>query len=143
MAPSLNLEGSVTLTAAGRKHKGDRAEREVLTYLRDHLGAHLVRARLEGQNDHGDITGLPDCAIQVKWFDDFTRASREGLDGALEQKANAGLMWAAAFVRRRGGRYVVVMTPEDFVSIYREAVLRRDPVRELTRESEALGLYEL
>ena len=111
------------LTASGRKQKGDRAEREVLALLRDVLGDHLVRARLEGSNDHGDIAGLPQCAVQVKNYADVARAVREGLQGAAEQKANAGLPWGAAFVRRPRGRYVVCMDAEDWLSMFREAVI--------------------
>lgn len=112
----------MSLTHAGRKHKGDRAEREVLEFLRDHLGDHLVRSRLEGSNDHGDIAGLPAMAVQVKNYADITRAVREGLEGAAQQKRNADLLWGCAFVRRRGGRYVVCMDAEDWISLYREAV---------------------
>lgn len=113
------------LTAAGRKRKGDLAEREVLEFLRTQLGDHLVRARLEGLNDHGDIAGVPYCAVQVKNYADTTRAIREGLAGVYEQQRNAGLSWGCVFVRRRGGRYMVVMSPESWVSMYRDAVLDR------------------
>lgn len=112
----------MTLTATGRRAKGDRAEREVLALLRDDLGDHLVRARLEGVNDHGDIAGVGCCAIQVKNYADISRAMREGVAGAAVQKANAGLQWGAAFVRRPGGVYVVCMDTEDWISMYREAV---------------------
>ena|SRR5215469_8054783 len=111
------------ITAVGRKRKGDAAELEVLRLLRDELGDQLVRARLEGVNDHGDITGLA-CAVQVKNYADIARAIREGLAGVAVQKANAGLMWGAVFVRRRGGKFFVAMDASDWVSLYREAVLR-------------------
>jgi hypothetical protein len=113
---------AVTLTAAGRKRKGDKAERETLELLRDHLGEHLTRNRLEGANDHGDIT-LPHCAVQVKSYADIARAIREGLEGMRDQKVNANVPWGSVFVRRRGGRYMVVMDAEDWISMYREAVL--------------------
>jgi len=112
------------ITAAGRKRKGDAAELEVLRLLRDELGDQLVRARLEGVNDHGDITGLAECAVQVKNYADTARAIREGLAGVAQQKTNAGLMWGAVFVRRRGGKFFVAMDASDWVSLYREAVLR-------------------
>lgn len=114
----------MTVGLSGRKAKGDRAEREVLEFLRDHLGDHLVRARLEGSNDHGDITGLESVAVQVKNYDDIVSAIRDGLNGSRIQKANAGLPWGCAFIRRRGGRYMVVMEAEDWVSMYREAILK-------------------
>lgn len=123
----------MTLTAAGRRLKGDRAEREVLTFLRDQLGEHLTRARGEGNNDHGDIAGLPSCVVQVKNYADPLRAIRDGLDGARAQRDNAGLLWGAAFIRRRGGAYMVVMDPSDWVSMYREAVLARAVVAAIER----------
>lgn len=103
-----------------QQRKGDKAEREVLNFLRDHLGDHLTRNRLAGLEDRGDIGGVADCAIQVKSYADISRAMREGLVGAAEQKARAGVQWGAVFVRRPGGRYVVCMSPEDWVSMYRE-----------------------
>lgn len=114
----------MTLTAVGRKRKGDRAEREVLALLRETLGDHITRTRLEGANDHGDFAGLPDCAVQCKSWANIAAAITAGLKGAAEQKANAGLQWGCAWVRRRGGRYVVVMDADDWLSMYREAVLR-------------------
>ena len=112
----------MTLSARGRKQKGDRAEREVLSFLRDHLGDHVVRARTEGENDHGDVAGLRDMVVQVKSYVDLARSLREGLAKAAEQKQNAGVLWGCAFLRRPGGRYAVCMSAEDFVSLYREAI---------------------
>lgn len=109
-------------TAAGRRAKGDRAEREVVTFLRDQLGEHIVRARLEGANDHGDVVGLPSCVVQVKNYADLSRAMREGLEGAAAQKENAGALWGAAFVRRPRGLYVVCMDAHDWVSMYRASM---------------------
>jgi len=118
-------EGRVTLTAAGRKRKGDLAEREVLQLLRTLLGEHLVRCRLEGDNDHGDISGLTECALQVKSYADITRAVREGLAGVAKQKQNAGVDWGCVWIRRRGGKYFVAMDAVDWVSMYRAAIERR------------------
>lgn len=109
----------------GRRQKGANGEREVLTFLRDRLGDHLVRARGEGDNDHGDITGLPELTIQCKNWADVVAAVNEGLKGAAEQKANAGTLWGCAWIRRRGGRWFVAVDPEDFVSMYREATVGR------------------
>lgn len=115
------------LTAAGAKRKGDQAEREVLAFLRDHLGDHLVRARLEGTNDHGDVSGMPGMTVQVKSYADTARAVSDGMADVAVQKVNAKTQWGCVFVRRRGGSYVVCMTPEDFISLYREATIdRRD-----------------
>lgn len=109
------------LGAKARRQKGDRAEREALQLLRDLLGDHLVRARGEGDNDHGDIP-LPRCVVQIKNYVDVARAVRDGLVDAEQQKQNAGVMWGAALIRRRGGRWFMAMSIEDWVSMYREAL---------------------
>lgn len=106
----------------GRKLKGDKAEREVLAFLRDHLGDHLTRPRLEGVNDHGDVAGTPMLVNQVKSYVDIRAAINDALAELPHQKAAAGALWGAGWIRRRGGRFLVVMDPEDFVSLYREAI---------------------
>src|SRR5262249_33109590 len=118
---------TVTISLRGRRRKGADAEREVVQFLRDHLGDHIVRSRAGASDDHGDLAGLEDMVVQVKDWVDTLAAIREGLRGAAEQKQNAGTMWAAVFVRRRGGRYFVCMSPEDWVSLYREAVFGLRP----------------
>lgn len=100
--------------------KGDRAEREVQKLIREHTGCEAPRLRLTGQ-DVGDLR-LPDCVIQVKSYADMVRAVREGLEDCTEQQSRAGLPFGATFVRRPGGRYIVVMTPDQFFSMWREAV---------------------
>lgn len=114
----------MALSQAGRRRKGADAEREVVQFLRDHLGDHIVRTRAGAGDDRGDLAGLPDMVVQVKSYVDIARALRVGLADALVQKENAGVPWGCAFLRRRGGQYVVCMSAEDFVSLYREATLR-------------------
>lgn len=110
------------ISAAGRKRKGDQAEREVLAVLREQLGGGLVRPRLEGDADKGDIAGLELCAVQIKSYADILRAIREGLEDAAHNKANANKLCGAAFIRRRGGNYLVAMTLDDWIALYREAI---------------------
>ena len=112
----------MSISHAGRRNKGNAAEREVLTLLRDSLGDHIVRTRLEGEQDRGDIS-LPEMTLQVKNYSDVVRAVREGLDGASEQRARNGHQWGAAVIRRRGGRYFVAMEFDDWLSLYREATI--------------------
>ena len=52
---------------------------------------------------------------------DLNRALREKVDACGDQQARAGTTFGCSFLRRRGGRYVVVMTPEQFATFYREA----------------------
>jgi hypothetical protein len=104
------------------KDKGDRAELEVQGWLRDHLGVPARRALGAGRlDDVGDIHGVPDTAIQVANWSDLNRAIREKLPELERQQANAGATFAAMFCRRRGGSYVVVLTPEQWATYWRES----------------------
>jgi hypothetical protein len=107
------------------KAKGDRAEREVEHLLADLLGAPLrIRRKLGAgrADDAGDIDGLPDVVVQVKSYVDIARAVREALDELPRQTAHAGASIGVGFIRRPGGRYLVVMEPETFAYLYREAI---------------------
>jgi Holliday junction resolvase len=104
------------------KRKGDTAEREVCTLLNDHLGVPARRAFGAGRTlDEGDIVGVPRTSIQVCARADLDRAVREKLPELERQRLNARADFAALFVRRRGGSYVVVMTPEQWFALWREA----------------------
>jgi hypothetical protein len=73
------------------------------------------------QDDVGDIHGVPNTVIQVANYQDLARAVREKLPTLEQQQQNAGADFGALFCRRRGGSFVVVMTPEQFFALWREA----------------------
>jgi hypothetical protein len=105
------------------RRKGDRAELEVQALLRDHLGVPARRALGAGRKDDiGDIHGVPDTVVQVANYTDITRAIREKLPETERQRLVAGVPFAATFVRRVGGAYVVVQTVEQWCALYREAM---------------------
>jgi hypothetical protein len=105
-----------------QKQKGDRAELEVQALLRDHLGVPARRALGAGRlDDVGDISGVPNTVIQVANYADLTRAIRDKLPELVRQQATADADFAAMFCRRKGGAYVVVMTPGQFYALWREA----------------------
>lgn len=105
------------------KRKGDRAELEVQGLIRDLLGYPARRALGAGRKDDiGDIHGVPDTVIQVAAWADLDRAVREKLPDLERQQGRAGCTFAGLFVRRRGGRYVVVMTAEQWAAMLREAL---------------------
>lgn len=105
-----------------QKRRGDRAELEVQGILRDLLGVPARRKLGAGRKDDvGDVDGVPDTVIQVANYSDIARAVREKLPQCAEQQARAGATFGATFIRRRGGSYVVVMTPEQFATFWREA----------------------
>ncbi len=105
------------------KAKGDRGEREVAAILSDELGFTIKRALGAGrQEDVGDIFGIPDTCIQVVAYKDIARAIREKLPEVEQQRQRAGATYSAVFARRRGGEWVVVMTPSMFCSLIRETL---------------------
>ena len=116
--------------ANSSKAKGDRAELEVQGLLRDLLGVAARRALGAGRKDDiGDITGVPDTVIQVVNWKDVAKAVREKpLECEEQRQRSRAYEWedtpcalAATFVRLRGGEYRVVMTPEQWATLWREA----------------------
>jgi hypothetical protein len=104
------------------KRKGDRAELEVQGWFREHLGVPARRALGAGRKDDcGDVSGVPGTCIQVANYASLDRAVREKLPDLERQRVNAGAEFAAMFCRRRGGSFVVVMTPAQFAALWREA----------------------
>lgn len=105
------------------KRKGDSAELEVQGMLRENLGVNARRALGAGRKDDvGDIDGVPDTVVQVANWADLDRAVRTKLPDVDRQRSNAGATHGALFCRRRGGTYVVVMTPEMWFALMREVL---------------------
>lgn len=105
------------------KRKGDKAELEVQAMLRDHLGVPARRALGAGRKDDmGDITGVPFTVIQVANWKNLGQAIRHKPLEVEQQRHNARMPFAATFIRLTGGEYRVVMTPEQYFTIWREAI---------------------
>ena len=97
------------------KRKGDRAELEAASLIADLTGFPVRRKLGAGrQDDKGDLDGVPDHVIQVAAWSDVTAAVSQKPDGAERQRMNAGAGYAATFVRIRGGKWRVVLTPEQW-----------------------------
>jgi len=104
------------------KIRGDKAEREVAALLADLLGVPARRQLGAGRaDDIGDIDGVPNCAIQVANWSNVGAAVSQKPAECERQAVNAGVDFGATFVRIRGGRYVVALTPEQWATYYREA----------------------
>jgi hypothetical protein len=109
----------VTNTA---KAKGDRAELEVQALLRDLLGVPARRKLGAGRRDDmGDLDGVPDTCIAVANYKDIARALREKVDPCVTQQERAGATFGATFIRRPGGRYLVVQTPTQWSQLWLRA----------------------
>ena len=104
------------------KRRGDRAELEVQAMLQDHLGVPARRALGAGRKDDmGDITGVPDTCISVVNWQNVAAAVREKPAECEVQRERKGCTFAGTFVRLRGGEFRVVMTPEQWFALWREA----------------------
>lgn len=104
------------------KAKGDRAERDVQGMLREHLGVPARRALGAGRlDDVGDIHGVPQTVIQVADWRDVARAFKLKPLEAERQREQADVPFAATFLKLFGGEWRVVMTPEQFYALWREA----------------------
>jgi hypothetical protein len=106
------------------KRKGDSAEREAATLINQLLGVPARRKLGAGRlDDCGDIDGVPDTTVQV-----VSRSTDVVAVGVVrkpleveEQARHAGTTFAATFVRIRGGKWRVVLTPEQWATYWREA----------------------
>ena len=105
------------------KLKGDRAERELAALIADHLGVPARRLRGAGRKDDvGDVEvpGWPLVIQSANWADTAAAARVKPVQ-VESQRRNAGARWAASFVRFRGGAWRVVLTPEQFFELARDA----------------------
>jgi hypothetical protein len=105
------------------KAKGDQAERDAATLLAELLGYPVRRKLGAGRlDDVGDLDGVPDTVVQVAWWPgDTLRAVRAKPLEAELQRERAGAVFAATMVRMNGGVWRVVLTPEQFATLHREA----------------------
>jgi hypothetical protein len=104
------------------KSKGDRSELEAARLLAELTGWPVRRKLGAGRlDDTGDLDGVPETTIQVKAYRDIQRAIRECLAELPAQQANAGTTFAMGMIRRPGGRWLVAMTPEQAMTLLREA----------------------
>jgi hypothetical protein len=106
-----------------QKAKGDRSEIEAAALLTDLLGYPVRRKLGAGRlDDTGDLDGLPGLVVQVANWADVRAAVRAKPLGAEVQRQHAGATFGVAMVRFRGGQWRMVMLPEQFAALYREAL---------------------
>lgn len=106
------------------KRKGDAAEREAAQLLHDLLGVPARRKLGAGRtDDEGDLDGIPATTVQV-----CSRATDVVNVGVVrkpveadQQARNAGTPFAVTMLRVRGGTWRMVMTPEAWAAMWREA----------------------
>jgi hypothetical protein len=106
------------------KRKGDHAELEAARLIHDLLGVPARRKLGAGRlDDCGDIDGVPDTTVQVvSRGTDVVAVGVVRKPLEVEQQArHAGTTYAATFLRVRGGTWRVVLTPEQWCTLWREA----------------------
>lgn len=104
------------------KRKGDEAEREAARIIHDLTGYPSRRKLGAGRlDDVGDIDGVPDTVIQVASYRDLSLALNRKLPACVRQQENAGATFGATFLKRPGGDWIVVLTPEQWATYAREA----------------------
>ena len=105
------------------KAKGDRGERDAAALLAELLGYPVKRALGAGRaEDTGDLFGVPQTVVQVADWSNALAAVRHKPIGAESQRENANATFAASMIRLRGGVWRVVLTPEQFATLLREAL---------------------
>ena len=98
------------------KEKGARSEREAAELLTRLSGYSCRRALGAGRHDDvGDIDGLP-AVVQVTDRTELSAALAK-LPDVKVQKTNANRRWGVLMVRRRGGKYIMVMEPDEWVTM--------------------------
>lgn len=108
--------------------KGNKFEREVAAYLRDHLGVPVVhRLRNGGIADRGDIQLGSTVTLELKCYpSDPLRGIREGLAELPHEQAMAGTPHGAVISKRPGksdpADSLVVMRLGDALELFREAL---------------------
>ena len=98
------------------KRKGDKAENEAAAMLTELTGKPCRRMLGAGRSDDvGDIDGLDSVAIQVANWADTAAAAIQKPRGAQQQALNAAKPLAMTLVRFKGGKWRVVLTPEQWL----------------------------
>jgi hypothetical protein len=111
------------------KRKGDDAERQATDVL-ESVGLTARRRYGAGVTDDlGDLTIGAHVVVQVRNWDDFGRACIDSSVAAERQAVNAGVALGVGMARRRGGRFVITMTPATFAWLVHAAGLT-DPDRQ-------------
>lgn len=108
--------------ANAKKEKGAKAERDAAALINELTGWPARRKLGSGRlDDEGDIDGVFDTTIQVVNYKDIARALREKVPASEVQQQRAGTSFGCTFVRKPGGGFYVVMSPEQWATYARES----------------------
>ena len=97
------------------KRKGDKAERDLAALLTQRLGTPIRRMLGAGrQDDIGDLDGLPNCATQVKHWQNITAAITTGIAQMQQQQINKNAPDGVLFIKHRKHGWLAVTTLEQW-----------------------------
>lgn len=80
--------------------KGPLTEKQVVEYLRTHGFPNAERRVMGGNNDRGDVAGIPGWTLEVK--NTMATELAQGVDEAAKESENAGTTRFAFIKKRRG-----------------------------------------
>jgi hypothetical protein len=98
------------------RRKGDRAEREAVELLAK-LGLSARHRYGAGMRRRGNLIIGTAFVAQVRNLADDGGACAESAIDAKRQATTAGVAYSVGMARRRGGRWVVTMTPDTFAAL--------------------------
>jgi hypothetical protein len=111
------------MTPQGAKAKGRFWENRIVAYLTSAGWPYTERRRLAGTSDRGDIAGIPGVIIEAKSAKTYSLPAwmKETRIERNNAKAAIGALWIKANGKTDAGEGFVLLPPEDFVRLLREA----------------------
>lgn len=105
------------------KAKGTAAETAVVTFLNNEGRPYVERRTLSGQNDRGDIAGIPGVVIEVKNEKSFKLSEwlKEAHVERDNDNAEVGVVWHKKRGTTDAGQWYVTMDGETFAALIRMA----------------------
>lgn len=98
------------------REKGKRGERELASYLRDQGYDARRGVQFCGINGNADVVGLSGVHIECKRVE--TLRIYDAVEQARRDAQGADI--PAVFHRRNNHEWLVIMTADDFIKLYRE-----------------------
>lgn len=106
------------MPGAAAPRKGRNAEREAAALLTQLTGWPVRRRLQEGRaDDAGDLEGVRLCCVQVTATENLASALSRKLPALEQQRQRSGQPFGVLAVRRRGGQWVFVLDPDNFVGL--------------------------
>lgn len=116
--------------ASRGKRKGDDGELEVQALFRTAGFTRARRALGAGRKDDvGDIDGLRDLCLQVTRAQNGTARIWQKLPQLESQRSNRRTRFGALFIRYDRKPWIVILTPAQFIRLYRYALKGLDAAR--------------